>query len=91
MNKKYAFEVIVSKCSFSKNSNSWVVYDDVSRTELVGWQEYQVVESAQRTHVKKGYSVVVRPRFNDNSNGVFHEWRSFDGEELKRVEFSVNF
>lgn len=43
---------------------------------------------------KEGFCVIVRPMYNDkNKKGEvigFHEWRSFNGEEFKFVNFPVS-
>lgn len=35
-------------------------------------------------------SIVIRPNYNDGPQ-TFHEWRSFNGEGFKRVEFKPSF
>lgn len=49
--------------------------------------EQDLVRNAQY-FCKPGLAVIVRPRFNDASLS-YHEWRSFDGEQLKRITFTV--
>ncbi len=37
--------------------------------------------------VGSGLSIVVRPQYNDDAEGSFHEYRSFDGENFKLVSW----
>ena len=45
------------------------------------------VRNLGRPYIRKGFSVIVRPRYNSPGSMDFYEWQSLDGEDFKRVDF----
>lgn len=44
---------------------------------------------AAKPFCQDGLAVIVRPSYNDDDSSSFHEFRSFNGSELKRVDFTI--
>lgn len=67
---KRGFEVIVSRC----DSAGLTAGDNILR-QLI--PDLPTAHQAGMPHKAKGKVVILRPNFNEN--GLFREWRSFNG------------
>lgn len=79
--------VILSLCTKDSSGNNQSYF---TVRETFSENHYTSEQSLVRDMIKfakQGVGLIVRPQFNDNERGDFHEWRSFDGAPFHRVEF----
>ncbi len=91
--KKRTCSVIVSRCAFNMRTNSYWSYGE-REIDKTFESDDPISEAMEygKALVARGKLVIVRPNFNDErTDGKmgFHEFRSFDGEDLRKVEFVV--
>ena len=78
----YKCEVIVSRCNTS-GTHAF----GLTLRETFPQYAWEVLPNVGYLR-QKGTSVTVRPLYNDQ-NGSFHEYRSFNGEEFRKVTFGT--
>ena len=78
-------EIIVSRCA--SGQNGWHTYGESVRETRAGDSDRLRQRFAHLC--APGFAIIVRPTYNDSPapNFAFHEWRSFNGEPFKRVDF----
>ena len=79
------YQVIMSRCLHDRIFGDRLVDQEIR-------SEHEATKLANDlTKCGSGYSVILRPSFNetDAKGSFFREWRSFNGESLREVRWSI--
>jgi hypothetical protein len=78
--------IIVSRCFYHPNKPYEQTVYGMALSETTGMGEEYALRFADPFRLQ-GLAVTVRPNFNDEGR-KYHEFRSFNGEPFKRIEFA---
>lgn len=91
----HQLEIIVSRCTKPTDERGVTSFGFSFRTSVPVYNngqrafEEQYAQNRMKPWCREGFCVIIRPDYNAH-DGSLYEYRSFNGEEFKKVEFRFN-